>query len=66
MYVCLCAGVTEKDIEQHFEDGVDSLDALASRTGCGTVCGCCREFAAQKLDALGSVPSLPVLRLAAA
>ncbi|MCB1553684.1 MAG: (2Fe-2S)-binding protein [Xanthomonadales bacterium] len=73
MYVCLCAAVTEKDIEQQFGEGVDSLDALASRTGCGTVCGCCKEFASQKLASLRSSaqnPSaqhpLPMLRMAVA
>lgn len=50
MYVCVCNGVSDRDVAQAKAQGCSSLDDLAMRTGCGTTCGCCRDFAQQLLD----------------
>lgn len=50
MYVCICNAVTDRQIREAAADGVDTLDALACRTGCGTCCGSCRPLALQVLD----------------
>ena len=47
MYVCVCNGITDRDIQRAVAEGCDSLEALAARTGCGTVCGCCRDYAVE-------------------
>ncbi len=49
MYVCVCNGVTERDIQHAVADGCTSLDALAALTGCGSTCGCCRDYAVEAI-----------------
>jgi len=49
MYVCVCNGVTDRDIQRAVDEGCDSLDVLATRTGCGSTCGCCRDYAIEAL-----------------
>ena len=51
MYVCICNGVTERDIRQAAEAGCRSLPELTMRTGCGATCGTCLETAADILEA---------------
>lgn len=66
MYVCLCNGVTERDIRQVVEAGCRSVSELTMRTGCGANCGCCLEMAAQLLEERTTVAlELPVLSHAA-
>ncbi len=51
MYVCICHGVTEKDIQKAAKQGANSLQDIKSMTGCGTGCGSCVELAAEVLQA---------------
>ena len=61
MYVWVCNGVTDRDIQRAVDDGCDSFEALAARTGCGSTCGCCREYALEALDQARARPlGLPV------
>jgi bacterioferritin-associated ferredoxin len=39
MYVCICNGVTDRDIRQAAEAGVRTVTELTMRTGCGATCG---------------------------
>ena len=67
MYVCICNGVTDRDIRQAAEAGCRSVSELTMRTGAGANCGGCLDMAAQLLDqarALRELP-LPVLQHAA-
>ena len=65
MFVCLCHGVTDKQIRQAAEDGVREVHELTMRTGAGASCGSCLELAAQLLDEHHARPlPLPVLRAA--
>ncbi|HZH43761.1 MAG TPA: bacterioferritin-associated ferredoxin [Lysobacter sp.] len=67
MYVCLCNGVTDRDIRQAAEAGCRSVPELTMRTGAGANCGSCLEMAAQLLEdarATAAFP-LPVLQHAA-
>jgi bacterioferritin-associated ferredoxin len=50
MYVCVCNGLTERDVRQCAEEGARSLDELASRLGLGAGCGRCRDCAASLLE----------------
>ncbi len=45
MYVCLCNGVTERDIRQAAEGGCCGMTELTMRTGCGSTCGSCLPLA---------------------
>lgn len=61
VYVCVCNGVTDRDIQRAVDEGCDSLDALAARTGCGSTCGCCREYAEEAiLQAQSKSLGLPI------
>ena len=50
MYVCICNGITDRDIRQAAEAGCRSLAELTMRTGCGACCGSCLDTAAQVLE----------------
>ncbi|HDZ37581.1 MAG TPA: bacterioferritin-associated ferredoxin [Marinobacter sp.] len=41
MYVCLCHGVTDRDIREAAENGVSSMRQLGKELGVGTQCGRC-------------------------
>ena len=41
MYVCMCTGVTSKQIKQSLEDGCQSVADLLTNTGAGGCCGSC-------------------------
>jgi bacterioferritin-associated ferredoxin len=43
MYVCLCLGVTDRDIRRQIEDGACSVAEVMRCTGAGTRCGSCRS-----------------------
>lgn len=71
MYVCLCNGVTEREIRQVAEAGCRTMSELTMRTGCGATCGSCIAMATQLLDEIhaalptAEVEPLPVLSHAA-
>ena len=50
MYVCLCNGVTEREIRQTAQAGCRTMSELTMRTGCGAGCGSCVEMATALLD----------------
>ena len=41
MFVCLCNGITDRDIRQTAEAGCRTMAELTMRTGCGAGCGSC-------------------------
>ncbi len=47
--VCKCMNVTDKDIEKAVIEGARDMEALQERTKLGTVCGNCKEKAAELL-----------------
>jgi len=49
MYVCLCNGVTERDIRNAVASGCVTLGDLTMHTGCGATCGSCLEMVADLL-----------------
>ncbi len=50
MYVCVCNGVTDRDIRQAAQSGCGSMAELTMRTGCGACCGSCVEMATRQLE----------------
>ena len=38
MIICLCKGLSTRDLDPH-----ESFEEIVKRTGAGTVCGACRE-----------------------
>ena len=51
MYVCICNGVTDRQIREAAGSGVRSMAELTMRTGCGASCGSCVETATAILEA---------------
>ena len=67
MYVCICNGVTDRDIRQAAEAGCRTVAELTMRTGAGSNCGSCLEMASELLHAARpreAVAELPVLQAA--
>ena len=67
MYVCICNGVTDRDIRQAAEAGCKTVAELTMRTGCGATCGTCLDMAADLLAAARpreAQHELPVLQAA--
>ena len=56
MYVCVCNGVTDRDIRRAAEEGCRSMDELTAHTGCGSTCGCCRDYAMEALQQAHAMP----------
>ena len=51
MYVCICNAITDKQIRQAAESGVQDLWGLQEELGVATNCGSCKEAASQILMA---------------
>jgi bacterioferritin-associated ferredoxin len=49
MYVCVCHGVTDREVHQAAQDGVRTLTELTFRTGCAGSCGSCAGHAEKLL-----------------
>ncbi|GAB3369546.1 (2Fe-2S)-binding protein [Lysobacter rhizosphaerae] len=60
MYVCICNGVTDHDINQAVEAGCRSVAELTMRTGAGASCGSCLDLAAELMDKARAVRDLPL------
>jgi len=52
MFVCLCNGVTERQIREAAYEGVCSMTELSARLGVGAGCGTCAQFAEAVLHEL--------------
>ena len=49
MYVCICNAITESEIRDAADAGVDDLWGLQAELGVATNCGSCKESAAEIL-----------------
>jgi len=45
MFVCVCNGVTERQIREAAYEGACSMTELSARLGVGAGCGACAQFA---------------------
>ncbi|MDE2599496.1 MAG: (2Fe-2S)-binding protein [Rhodocyclaceae bacterium] len=46
MIVCVCHGVSDREIKTAIKNGASSVADLSASLGVGTCCGCCRETCA--------------------
>ncbi|HET9048936.1 MAG TPA: (2Fe-2S)-binding protein [Chiayiivirga sp.] len=66
MYVCICNGITDRDIRDAVRAGAQDLAQLSALTGCNTSCGSCGELAMEVLrETLREPLPLPMLAHAA-
>jgi len=52
MYICVCRGISDKEIEEAAQQGVTSLEQLSASMGVGADCGVCQGHACQVLEAI--------------
>lgn len=50
MYVCLCMGVTDREIRDAIGEGACSMPDVMQCTGAGTRCGSCRPTIASLVE----------------
>lgn len=50
MYVCLCNAVTDTELVEAFEAGMDDIDEVGVMLGAGSCCGTCRVFVEELLN----------------
>jgi len=65
VYVCLCNGVTDRQIREAVDSGCGSVGELTMRTGCGANCGSCLDMAADLIAQMKAELPLPILACAA-
>jgi len=53
--ICHCIGITDKDIENAFQNGARTWEQLQQATKIGTVCGSCKEKAVELLHGLDHI-----------
>lgn len=56
MYICLCNGVTDRQIRQSIREGASSLQDLQNSLGVATQCGQCACLTQELLDQSRSEP----------
>ncbi|WP_372759167.1 bacterioferritin-associated ferredoxin [Litorivivens sp.] len=61
MYVCVCNGVTDRDIHRALESGSRNFRQVSKSLGVASQCGSCEELAREiiedyKLQTTGSAP----------
>jgi len=56
--ICHCMGITDKDIENAFQNGARNWEQLQQATKIGTVCGSCKEKAMDLLHGLDHIYSV--------
>lgn len=62
MYVCVCFGITDREIRDAAQAGCASTAELTMRTGAGANCGTCLGLAAQLIDEVHAVARTQVVR----
>jgi bacterioferritin-associated ferredoxin len=60
VYVCICNGVTERQIREVAEAGCRTIPELTMRTGCGATCGTCLDMAQVLLDEVHAARAIPL------
>lgn len=67
MYICICHGVTDRDIRNRIQAGASDVGTLRAELGCGATCGSCLSEVERMLEEARPVSrplGLPVLQLA--
>ncbi|MBP6115814.1 MAG: (2Fe-2S)-binding protein [Neisseriaceae bacterium] len=71
MYICICNGITDKQIKAEVSAGATSLADLQASLGVATCCGCCADAASAylpgaQLDDAATIPAFSACACAAA
>jgi bacterioferritin-associated ferredoxin len=61
MIVCVCNNISDREIRQAIDLGINSMDELREALGVSTVCGNCLSYAVDVLDEhLATKASAPI------
>lgn len=60
MYICICNGVTDRQVREAAEAGCGSLPELTMRTGLGSTCGSCLPLAEAIMAEVRATRELPL------
>lgn len=70
MIVCVCNGISDRDVKTAIKNGASSVEDLGASLGVGTCCGCCRETCADMIaearcagSCSAMLPNFPVFAL---
>ena len=63
MIICLCNGITEKDVREAARKGARSPEQAYATLDCEPQCGCCLDYAQEIID--DEQPKRPRLRIVA-
>jgi bacterioferritin-associated ferredoxin len=63
MYVCLCTGVTDREIRETITEGASSVEEVSYCTGAGTRCGSCVGAIAKLVEDHAEAPGRRCLRV---
>jgi len=66
MYVCVCHGITDRDIREAVAEGASSVTDIARMLGAGTCCGTCQDFTRELIREARSSGVIEQLAYAAA
>lgn len=66
MYVCVCRGITDRDIRKAVAEGASSVADVAQMLGAGTGCGTCHDFTQELIREARSSATIDQLTYAAA
>jgi bacterioferritin-associated ferredoxin len=58
VFVCICNGITERQIREEIARGATSLPELTAALGIASGCGTCAEYARELLETSSSAPEL--------
>lgn len=62
MIVCVCNGISDRDVKTAIKNGASSVEDLGASLGVGTCCGCCRETCADMIAEAQCAGSCGTLR----
>lgn len=68
MYVCICHGITDREISARIAAGARDVDSIRADLGCGATCGSCLDEVQNMLDEARGTRrafAVPLLKLAA-
>jgi bacterioferritin-associated ferredoxin len=64
MYVCMCHGITDRQIREAVCEGAASMRELRAELGVASSCGRCAQYAEQLLDETLTGSQVPQLTAA--
>jgi bacterioferritin-associated ferredoxin len=59
MYICVCHGISDRQIREIVERGAASLDQVQAHLPVASCCGCCEESARELIESHIDTASQP-------